>query len=244
MQSTDVLYRQIIGDPNHWFETRLIIDGVGTFGEDEAFEVTTKHEMLTAEKLVGNATAGELDVKMFLPSTAVPTMAKVMPQIRACRIYEDEQQNSDWLAQGVFFVDTREVARNDDGLDVLTIHGYDAMLKAESPYNGRIVEDSTDAEMVEEIAYQMGVNVDPRTYALMTNEYTIPLPVGYTYREILGYIASMYAGSFTMSETGELRLVSVLELPPATNYLIDQTGAAITFGEFVPGDGTDTRIFV
>jgi hypothetical protein len=83
---------------------------------------------------------------------------------------------------------------------------------------------------VNEIAYQMGVSVDARTTALMTNAYTIPLPTGYSYREVLGYIASMYVGCFIMSDEGKLRLVSLLELPHETNYLIDQIGNAITFG--------------
>ena len=76
----------------------------------------------------------------------------------------------------------------------------------------------------------MGVSVDPRTTAMITQGYTIPLPTGYTLREVLGYIAAMYVGCFIMSDAGELRLVSILELPPETNYLIDQLGDAITFG--------------
>jgi hypothetical protein len=137
---------------------------------------------------------------------------------------------SEWLAQGIYYIDTRETTRNEDGLDVLSIHGYDAMLRAEQMYNGRITGNSTDVQMVDEIAYQMGVDIDSRTYGLMTNSYTIPLPTGYTYREILGYIASMYVGCFIMSDVGELRLVGMTELPPETNYLITQTGDAITFG--------------
>jgi len=74
------------------------------------------------------------------------------------------------------------------------------------------------------------VSVDSRTTTLMDKAYSIPLPTGYTYREVLGYIASMYVGCFVMSDTGKLRLVTITELPPETNYLIDQTGDAITFG--------------
>ena len=113
---------------------------------------------------------------------------------------------------------------------MLKIHGYDAMLRAEQMYNGRITGDSTDIQMVTEVAYQMGVNVDPRTSTIFTEGYTIPLPTGYTYREILGYIASMYVGCFIISDEGKLRLVSILELPPETNYLVDNAGDAITFG--------------
>ena len=176
---------------------------------------------------IGSAVAGEIDVKMVYPqNVTIPTMAKLMPQVRVC----NESQQSEWIAQGIYYIDTRERTVSDASEDVLVLHGYDAMLKAEQMYNGDIIGDSTDVEMVDEIASQLGLSVDSRTYDLMTAAYTIPLPVGYTYREILGYIAAMYVGCFIISENGELRLVSILELPPETNYLIDNEGNAITFG--------------
>ena len=226
MQTTSALYNSILASDNHWFETRLVIDGVGTFGETELFAVSTNLEMFQGSPTLGKAVAGEIEIKMLLPSVNIPTMATLRPQTRA----RDATRQSEWLSQGVYYIDTRERTKNNDGLDILTIHGYDAMLRAEQMYHGRITGNSTDIQMVNEIAYQMGVSVDARTTALMTNAYTIPLPTGYSYREVLGYIASMYVGCFIMSDEGKLRLVSLLELPHETNYLIDQIGNAITFG--------------
>jgi hypothetical protein len=40
----------------------------------------------------------------------------------------------------------------------------------------------------------------------------------------------MYAGCFIITEVGQLRLVSLLELPPETNLLIDNVGDYIVFG--------------
>ena len=237
MQTVSALYNTIIAQTNHWFETRVLINNV-VYDETKLFSVSTHVEMFQNTPTLGKAVAGEISIKMLKPSVDIPAMAKIQPQVRVCRDFGEEvddewvvtRQNSEWLAQGIYYIDTRETTKNQDGLDVLTLHGYDDMLKAEQMYNGRITGDSTDIQMVNEIAYQMGVNVDARTTALMTNAYTIPLPTGYSYREVLGYIASMYCGCFIMSEVGELRLVSILELPPETNYLIDQVGDAITFG--------------
>ena len=227
MQTTSALYQTIFADDNHWFETQLVIDGVGTYGETDLFSLSTSHQMFHGSPTIGSAVAGEIDVKMVYPTNVtIPTMAKLMPQVRVC----NATQQSEWLAQGIYYIDTRERTVSDTNENVLVLHGYDAMLKAEQIYNGRIVGDSTDVQMVDEIAYQMGVSVDSRTYGIMTEAYTVPLPVGYTYREILGYIAAMYVGCFIINEVGELRLVSILELPPETNYLIDNAGDAITFG--------------
>ena len=225
MQTTSALYNTILADSNHWFETRVLINNV-VYDETKLFSVNTHVEMFQGTPTLGKAVAGEISIKMLKPSVEIPAMAQIKPQVRVC----NASNQSEWLAQGIYYIDTRETTKNQDGLDVLTIHGYDGMLKAEQMYNGRITGTSTDIQMVNEIAYQMGANVDARTTALMTNAYTIPLPTGYSYREVLGYIASMYVGCFVMSEVGELRLVSLLELPPETNYLIDQVGDAILFG--------------
>ena len=225
MQSTSALYNNIVAG-EHEFQFRLIIDGVGTFGEDQIESISTSIQMFDGTPDVGKAVAGEVTISMLLPNVAIPKMAVLRPQTRAV----NATQQSEWIPPGVYYIDTRERTKNNDGLNILTIHGYDAMLRAEQMYAGRITGNSTDIQMVNEIAYQMGVSVDARTTALMTNAYTIPLPTGYSYREVLGYIASMYVGCFIMSDEGKLRLVSLLELPHETNYLIDQIGNAITFG--------------
>ena len=225
MQNVSALYINILAG-EHWFETKLDIDGVGTFDESKLFALSTNHAMFTQTVKIGLAVAGEIEIKMLYPSVQIPTMACLRPYVRVC----NSTQQSEWLPQGVYYIDTRERTRNDTGLSFLTIHGYDAMLKAEQMYNGRITGTSTDTQMVNEIAYQMGVSVDSRTYPIMNKSYSIPLPTGYTYREVLGYIASMYAGCFIMTDEGKLRLVVINELPPETNYLIDNVGNWITFG--------------
>lgn len=225
MQNTSQLYRQIIGQEGHFFESKLVIDGV-TYDKSVLVEMETSSAMFSGTPEIGKAVSGQISVKMLAPSVDIPTMAEMKPYVRA----KTATQTSEWIQQGVFYIDTREMTKNEAGENVLSIHGFDAMLKAEQMYNGRIVGDSTDIQMVNEIAYQLGVTVDARTTAAMTSGYTIPFPSGYSYREILGYIAAMYVGCFIMSDVGELRLVSILELPPETNYLIDQVGDAITFG--------------
>lgn len=225
MQSVSATYAQILTDVNHWFEYKIRINGI-EYLSDTLRSVKTELNMLDEAPELGKAVAGEIDVEMLNPAEYIPKMAKIEVFARAC----NASSQSEWLPQGVFRIDTRKRSKTASGLSILSLHGYDDMLKAEQMYNGRITGDSTDIQMVNEIAYQMGVNVDARTTAMVTNGYTIPFPVGYTYREILGYIASMYAGCFIMSDSGELRLVSLSELPPETNHLITKTGEAITFG--------------
>lgn len=228
MQQTSALYKRLLSSDNHWFETQVVIEGAGTFGETDLFSVFTSYQMFHGSPTIGSAVAGEIQIKMVYPQSAsIPTMARLMPQVRV----RNATQQSEWIAQGVYFVDTRERTVTDTGESVLELHGYDAMLKAEQPFQSNtITGDSTDVQMVNEIASIMGIEVDERTYDIMTAAYTIPLPTGYSCREVLGYIASMYVGAFIITDEGKLRLVSILELPPETNYLINEAGDAITFG--------------
>lgn len=278
MQQTSALYQRLLSSDNHWFETKVVIEVAGTFGETDLFSVFTSHQMFHGSPTIGSAVAGEIQIKMVYPTTVtIPTMAAIRPFVRASgrvRVPSDvtvidgivtfqngaafvndileldesiaqilpndylgfvtdqyEDATSEWLPQGVYFVDTRERTVTDTGESVLEIHGYDAMLKAEQDFQSNtITGDSTDVQMVDEIASIMGVAVDERTYDIMTAAYTIPLPTGYSCREVLGYIAAMYVGAFIMTDEGKLRLVSILELPPESNYLIDEAGDAITFG--------------
>lgn len=138
---------------------------------------------------------------------------------------------SEWLPKGSFYIDTRSHSSNSNDLSTMEVHGYDAMLYAEQDYDRTQLNwPAKDVDIVNEIAGYMGVEVDPRTYAIMTEEYTLPLPTNYSFREILGYIASMYVGSFVMTDEGKLRLVSLLELPEETYYLIDVWGFTLLFG--------------
>lgn len=298
MQETSTLYRQILANEKHWFETTVVIGDSGDlitehgekikfgadtiivartgaesgFKEHQLFSVRTTSQMFQNNPEVGNAIAAEIDLTMLKPVSDIPRMGIIVPYVRVCAeesngtaslvnnnlyvsdAYLDENDylvlpnatlmngyvtfnnatetaTSEWLKQGVFYIDSRSITHNDDGLDVLEIHGYDAMLKAEQPYATTNLDfPAVDTDVVAEIASIMDVSVDPRTYELMTGGYTLPLPTNYSLREVLGYIASMYVGNFIINDIGELRLVSLLEMPPETRYLIDNLGYAITFG--------------
>lgn len=143
----------------------------------------------------------------------------------------EEYIESEWLPQGVFFIDTRKITANENNLDILTIHGFDAMLKAEQDYSSNaVVGDNYDTAYVQAIADAIGVNVDSRTWTVMQGGHLIPFPLGYSMREILGMIAGIYIGSFIITEEGKLRLVSLTELPQETNLLITEDGDVLVFG--------------
>lgn len=279
MQNTSALYRQLYALQNHWFETKVNINGVD-YHEDQLFAVSTSSRLFARNPDVGKAVAGEINVTLIDPAEDIPVMAVVRPYVRVCGyivaaeqprvmggiVYltdassidgEDiatldgaainsnivyypnitELQESEWLPKGVYYIDTRQTSHNDDGVTLMELHGYDAMLKAEQywdadmmPSDGWPDDGLTDIQVAQMIAAKIGVEVDSRTVTDMDGGYKIPMPIGYTLREVLGYLAAPYLGCFIITEQGKLRMVSILDLPPETNYLIDNAGYAITFG--------------
>lgn len=260
MQQTSDTYKRII-QGSHWFETAVtlgdsgrLVDGSGdliTFGgdailvdtggpesgfrEDTLFSLSTKNPFFKdSSPCVGAATSGTVSIEMIAPFN-IPKKARICIYSRAV----SESEKSEWVQQGVYFIDTRSQVHDERGFDVLTIDGYDAMMLAEVTYPSDSQHDYPllDKDMVQFIADNMkidadgsGISVDPRTWDMMTAGYSFPLPVGYSMREVLCMIAAAYAGNFVISPTGELRLVSMFDLPPETRNLITEDGYKITVG--------------
>lgn len=260
MQTTSQLYKEILQGP-HWFETSVVVgdtsrlvdsdgglilfggDSILTdtggpengFQDDKLFAVSTDGDVFKdKEPGVGAALSGELDVSMVAPFN-VPKKSSIRVFTRAV----NSTHTSEWVPQGVYYIDTRQQTPSDIGFDILTVHGYDAMILAEAVYPSDSAHDypMLDRDMVQFIADNMktsptgrGIQVDPRTWELMQAGYYFPLPVSYSMREVLGMIAAAYAGNFIITQTGELRLVTMFDLPPETRNLTTEDGFKIVIG--------------
>lgn len=256
MQIVSELYEEIVGSPNHWFEcalaigdsgrlitqtgdvllfgnTAILVDSGGAetaFREEVLMSMSISHSVFNENyPVVGSAVSGEIDIKMLKPASEIPRKARLAPFVRAT----DGERYSEWLPKGVYYVDTRETSHNSNGLDILVIHGYDAMLMFEMNYPSDDANNypMLDTDMVQLLANSINISVDPRTWERMTEAYEFPLPIGYSSREVLGIIAASYGGNFIISDEGQLLLIRLADLPRETNLLITEYGDYIVFGE-------------
>ena len=213
---------------------RLLLASAGAengYQEDVLMSVNITNAMFNRTPELGKAVSGEITVEMLLPVAQIPRMATIRAY---SRIFNDTL-TSDWIEQGTFYVDTREISKSVYGYDVIKLHGFDAMLMTEQAYVWNLEAPATDIDVVRDIASQLEFDVDQRTVDIMTNGYTIDVEqVGtYTMREMLSYLAGAYAGSFIISPQNELRLVQLITPPGETNYLAAEEGGiiyAILFG--------------
>lgn len=253
MQKTSALYQELLS-ADHSVETRLAIGETGvlitklgeaiTFGgvsiltgssgADGGYDETMLMSMETDSRVfsedtpsVGDCISSQIDIEMLKPFGEIPTRARMVPYVRLT----DGYRFSEWIQKGVFYIDTRGKVEDGSSIEKLQLHGYDDMLKAEQDYPASTLAwPARDIDVVREISAFIGVSIDPRTIPIINRGYTIQYPTGYSCRDVLGYIAAMYAGCFVMSDIGELRLITIYGIPRETRYLIDRNGAAITFG--------------
>lgn len=224
MRSVSERYQKLWMDPEHVRETKVTIAG-RVYGEDRIYDCCTDGGILS-DLGIGNCYARELDLTVE-PEGDIPRMAEVAVSVRlVCG-----SESSEWVPCGVFYVDTRSV---DEGNGLLSIHGFDAMLKAEARWLDPS-EDTGEWPMPQtaaaaDIARRMGVSLDPRTR--IEPSYRVEYPNDLTMREVLGHIAAAHGGNWLMTGEGKLLLAPVGAMPEETRFLVDGAdGGAILFGE-------------
>jgi len=228
MHSVSNLYLSLLADKNHRVETKLSIAGVEYSQADIVRDSLRVYGGLYSTFGIGNCSARQIDFEI-IPKGDIPRQAEIKVY---ARLVSDEQV-SEWIPKGVFYFATR---KNDRKTGVLSVHGYDAMLKAEETWLDSSYDTETwpmpAATAVADIAARMGVAVDSR--AVLDAAFPVQYPVDdkgdMTMREALGRIAVANAGNWTITDEGKLLLVGLNSMPAETHYLITETGRAITFG--------------
>lgn len=230
MISTSQTYNTLVGRADHIFEAKIVINNV-TYDKTKIIEISTSVDTMSDAPCVGRAVGTEINATILNPTATVPKMATMELYVRAAA----GNTTSEWIPQGTFFVDTRKVSQNAAGIEVLTIHGFDAMLKAEGDFpSTEHTWPARDTTVLADIAAAIGVTVDSRTTAALTAAYRFGLPAGYTMRETLEHIAAAYGGNFVISMENKLLFVPLYGTDPEEGgyYLAVENGYAVTDGSW------------
>lgn len=237
MQATSALYKSLRENEYGIVQTKVTIAGKdyidGLFHQQgDIAEISTPCQLFQDSKPgVGGTVCRELDLDLRTTGSDIPRMAKICVFVRlvlADELTETILQASEWIPKGEFYIDTRWL---DVAETILTIHAYDAMLKAEEPY----LQDGDAGEwprpmpdVVADIARRMGVTVDART--VINPAYMVEHPNDLTMREILGYVAAAHVGNWIITDAGELYLVPFYNRALDLDYLVNEDGEEIIVG--------------
>lgn len=205
MRSTTVLHDALLQAAGTTQDVRITIGGK-VYGMDAIVECRPSGAVMGTKTMsIGNCVAGEVELVLLERSANLPRMAELHIETR---LVGEDRSAAEWVPAGVYFVDTR--AESYSG--VLTIHAYDAMLKAEATFLEILPLEQTwpitQQAAVAAIAEKMGLEVDSRT--VINPSYLVEYPNDYTMREVLGYIAAANAGNWIITPGGDLRLVPLV----------------------------------
>lgn len=246
MQQTSQTYKTLLaaGAPK---EVRALIYQTNSvyniYSQNKIVSATTRAAMIDRELSIGNCIAKELHLVLrnYTGMPVIPRMAKITMQFRL----NDGTTASEWLPKGTYFIDTR-----DEGNGVLEIDAFDPMLMTEQAFmqaGNQGTWPRSDVSVVQTIATAMGVSIDSRTTAIMTNGYQIGYPGieledgtpqysqdgAMSMRQVLGYVGSMYGGNWVVTDANQLYLIVLGDIPEGPlNLLIDEDGDYITMGGY------------
>lgn len=232
MQPVSSTYKNLV-KKDYTVEWKASIGGI-EYTSDKLVSARTQREVLSGDNMVGNCVSAQLDISLLVPPTDPPRMAEILLYARI----RYNNSVSEWIPKGTYYISTRKEEMEGDGIDVLDIHAYDAMLKAEQAAAQDGEQGSwpkTDLNALSYIANRIGVQLDSRINEIVVNNYSIPYPGygddGYSLREILSYIASAYACNALITDENKLRLVPIYSTEEETNLLVDENGNRIVFGD-------------
>lgn len=230
MQNTSGEHGNIYADPEHAIESKVVIAGA-EYSEAQLYSLAISGGLFGGNSpTIGGCAAREIDLELS-GGRDIPRMAEIRVYARVVLrdlLTDEVAQAGEWLPKGVFYIDTRSA---DPEAGTASIHGYDAMLKAEQlylPEGGTGEWPRSMAAVAVEIAGRMGVGIDSRT--AIHPAYRMEYPNDYTMREVLGYIAAAHGANWIVTDGGRLRMVGLADIPVETSNLIEENGRAITFG--------------
>ena len=229
MVNTSTLYKTLL-DSGGIFETHIQIElnenSHIDFYDDSIFAANTVRDVFGSQNAsVGNCVSSRISFQTLYPVERIPEMAKVRLFVRV-RL---EDEVSEEIPQGVFYIDTRK-KENITGVPRLSVTGYDSMMLAEKDMDYDAISfPATVLDIVTKVSEIMQVPIDMQTQQKLADaNYTIDKPTkDYTYREMLGIVATMFLGNFVVTKENTLKMLQAFGKPPV---LIDSDGAILTIG--------------
>lgn len=200
----------------------------GDFGLDVEAEIGGKtYTAITAPVIeralcdsalsVGNCTAASLRFSV-LTEDVIPPSSQVVIRARLRR----GENVTEYKEFGTFYIDRRE---EQEGL--ITLQCFDAMLKASQQYadpsdpEDRIGWPKSMKDCVEEIAYRIDVELDPRTVIRTSAPYQVSYPDRLSMQQVLGHIGACHGGNWTITPENKLRLVPLASPLAETFHIVD-----------------------
>lgn len=144
------------------------------------------------EITIGNTCASSVTFSIYMPTVSLEN--KEITVFEGVKVNEEIQ----YIQLGIFTV-TKQTS---DG-EYTSYEAYDRMYKADMPYFSDMTFPSTDKAILNEICGKLGISLAAN---IVTAHTISDKPQGYTYREIIGYMAMLQGCNAVINSDGNLEL--------------------------------------
>lgn len=144
------------------------------------------------EITIGNTCASSVTFSIYMPTVSLEN--------KEITIFEGVKVGTEikYIQLGIFTV-TKQTS---DG-EYTSYEAYDRMYKADMPYFSDMAFPSTDKAILNEICSKLGISLATN---IVTTHTISDKPQGYTYREIIGYMAMLQGCNAVINSDGNLEL--------------------------------------
>lgn len=144
------------------------------------------------EITIGNTCASSVTFSIYMPTVSLEN--KEITVFEGVKVNEEIQ----YIQLGIFTI-TKQTS---DG-EYTSYEAYDRMYKADMPYFSDMAFPSTDKAILNEICGKLGISLATN---IATAHTISDKPQGYTYREIIGYMAMLQGCNAVINSDGNLEL--------------------------------------
>ena len=199
MLDRSAVWKALAASGSAKLEAKAVIDGA----EYSDIRNPVLNRALCPDALsVGNCVSATLQFSVVPDADSAETVLKVR--------FTDGEKISEWITMGTFYANRRTA---NPGTGQVAFQGFDAMRKADAPFPSLSGFPKAMNSAVMEIARNIGVEVDGRTWANIPTgaAYCVPLPAdGEKMIKVLGYIGGVCGGNWIITPRNRLRLVPLI----------------------------------
>lgn len=191
MKILDTAMTEIVRGNSARYYSKYVVDGkehTETLNNFKFQNIINPNNEIT----IGNTCASSVTFSIYMPTVSLEN--------KEITIFEGVKVGTEikYIKLGIFTV-TKQTS---DG-EYTNYEAYDRMYKADMPYFSDMAFPSTDKAILNEICGKLGISLATN---IVTAHTISDKPQGYTYREIIGYMAMLQGGNAVINADGNLEL--------------------------------------
>lgn len=191
MKILDTAITEIVKGNSARYFSKYVVDGkehTETLNNFKFQNITNPNNEIT----IGNTCASSVTFSVYMPTISLEN--------KEITIFEGVKIGTEikYIKLGIFTV-TKQTSNG----EYTSYEAYDKMYKADMPYFSDMAFPSTDKAILNEICGKLGISLATN---IVTAHTITDKPQGYTYREIIGYMAMLQGCNAVINADGNLEL--------------------------------------